>query len=209
MYDKWWKVASGATEPTTDHPLWAIQDTNTRSSSATWRCKECHGWDYKGKGGAYSSGSHYTGFPGVYDASQTKTKSQLLDIMKGGTDYRHDFSSALGEAALGDLVNFLKEGPINDVPYIDYATKKAIGANTAHGKELYDKTCAVCHGANGKQIDFHSGEGVKGVANDNPWETLHKIRFGQPGTGMPSAVVNGWSTQDAVDVLGYSQNLPE
>ncbi len=55
-------------------------------------------------------------------------------------------------------------------------------------------------------IDF-DGEGVGDPANGNPWETLHKIRFGHPGTAMPSSVKSGWSTQDAVDVLGYSQTL--
>ena len=209
MYDKWWKAAEGASEPTADQPLWALQTTNARSGSTSWRCKECHGWDYKGEGGAYSGGSHYTGFPGVYDAYLTKSKAQLLDVMTGGTDCRHDFSSVLSEAALENLVDFLSEGPINDVKYIDYATKKPIGANVANGEELYTSTCVACHGANGKQIDFHGGEGVRGVANDNPWETLHKIRFGQPATGMPAGVANGWSIQDAVDVLGYAQTLPE
>ena len=209
IYDKWWKAAEGATEPTTDHPLWALQSTNTRSGSTTWRCKECHGWDYQGKDGAYSKGSHFTGFPGVLKTISAKTKAQLLDIMVGGANPKHDFSSELSEAALGNLVDFLKEGTIDNTKYIDYNTKKTIGANVAHGKELYTSTCVACHGANGKQIDFHDGEGVKGVANDNPWETLHKIRFGHPGTGMPSGVVNGWSTEDVVDVLDYSQTLPE
>src|SRR3990172_11800171 len=57
LYDKWWKAA-GVAEPTGDHPLWATQTTNTRKGLDTWRCKECHGWDYKGKDGAYGSGSH-------------------------------------------------------------------------------------------------------------------------------------------------------
>ena len=209
MYDKWWMAVEDATEPTTDHPLWALQDTNTRSGSTTWRCKECHGWDYTGEDGAYSEGSHYTGFPGVYDAYLSKTKAQLMDAITGGTDSQHDFSSVLSEAALENLVNFLKEGIIDDTKYIDYDTKKTIGADVAYGEELYTSTCVACHGADGKQIDFHHGEGVKGVANDNPCETLNKIRYGHPGPSMPAGVTNGWSVQDALDVLGYTQALPE
>jgi len=64
LYDQWW-VVTGAEQPTEDHPLWASQSTNTRSGPDTWRCKECHGWDYQGADGAYGSGSHLTGFPGT------------------------------------------------------------------------------------------------------------------------------------------------
>lgn len=208
MYDKWWKAVEGTAEPTDDHPLWALQSTNERSGPDTWRCKECHGWDYQGKDGAYSTGSHFTGFPGIYNATMAKSKDQLLGALTGGVNSEHDFSSVLSEAALENLVNFLKEGPIDDTEYIDYGTKKAIGANIAHGEELYTSTCTACHGADGKTIDI-DGAGVGAIANGNPWETLHKIRFGQPSEPMPAGVKNGWSVQDAVDVLGYSQTLPE
>ena len=205
LYDKWWKAA-GVDEPTGDHALWALQDTNTRSGSTTYRCKECHGWDYKGIGGWYSSGSHKTGFPGVYQAGATLSKDELVGVLQGSTDYRHDFS-AMGADNLADLAVFLSEGLLNDTLYINYATRATIGADVANGQTLYDATCAMCHGADGKQIDFHDGEGVGGVARDNPWETLHKIRAGQPATSMPSSIINGWSLQDALDVMGYSATL--
>ncbi len=208
MYDKWWTAADGSVEPTEDNPLWSLQSTNTRSGSTSWRCKECHGWDYKGKGGAYSSGSHYTGFSGVYNAYLTKNKAQLLDSLTGGTDYRHDFSSVLSDAALENLVDFLSEGLTNDTKYIDYATKKVVGADLTNGKELFDETCATCHGTDGRMLLIEETEVVSSLANGNPWEILHKIRFGQPGTAMPSGVADGWSIQDAVDVLGYAQTLP-
>ena len=137
-----------------------------------------------------------------------KTKAELLDVLKGKTNASHDFASLLGETGLNDVVNFLKEGIVDETPYIDASTKKAIGANTTHGQELYASTCAACHGADGKLILFDGKNSVGFIANDNPWETLHKIRFGQPGAPMPSGAVNGWSTQDAVDVLGYAQSLP-
>jgi thiosulfate dehydrogenase len=63
----------------------------------------------------------------------------------------------------------------------------------------------------GQRLNFGSPdepEYVGTLANGNPWEVLHKIRFGNPGTPMPSAVANGWSIQDVVDVLGYAQTLP-
>ncbi|MHC5005427.1 MAG: hypothetical protein ACYTJ0_20185, partial [Planctomycetota bacterium] len=61
MYDKWWTVA-GVAEPVGTHPLYPVDGPQTGSS--TFRCKECHGWDYKGADGAYGKGSsHYTGIP--------------------------------------------------------------------------------------------------------------------------------------------------
>lgn len=211
LYDNWTKE-SGAAKPTDDHPLWALQTLNKRSGSDTWRCKECHGWDYKGRGGAYSSGSHATGFPGVYRASTTMSKAQLVEVLKGSTDYRHDFSRLLKEESLSALADFLREGLINDAKYIDYSTKEAIGANLDSGKQKYDSSCASCHGSDGTQLNFGSEqkpEYVGTIARDNPWEFIHKVRFGQPGSGMPFAAQFGWNIGDIVDVLGYSQTLPK
>jgi thiosulfate dehydrogenase len=206
LYDKWWSEA-GQDAPSGDNPLWARQTTNTRSGGDTWRCKECHGWDYKGIDGAYGSGSHKTGFPGLMQASD-KSQEDLTKQLKGEVDSQHDFS-ALADVHIGHLVDFLQWGMIDESKYIDYSTKKAIGADINSGKKLYDSTCTACHGSNGKMIDFGDGEGIGAIANSNPWETLHKIRFGHPGSSMPAAVNNGWSTEESVDVLGYSQMLPE
>ena len=63
IYDKWWlAVFGGVPAPTIDHPIWSQQMTNMRSGADTWRCKECHGWDYKGVDGIYgdTSDSHYS-----------------------------------------------------------------------------------------------------------------------------------------------------
>ena len=80
LHDKWWSE-TGAEQPIIDQALWAMQSSNTRSGSDTWRCKECHGWDYLGEDGAYASGSHFTGFPGVYDAAQTSTVEECATMI--------------------------------------------------------------------------------------------------------------------------------
>jgi thiosulfate dehydrogenase len=209
LYDKWWSEESGAAQPTGNQDLWALQTTNKRTGADTYRCKECHGWDYKGKGGAYGKGSHLTGFVGVQGAGMSK--AQLVEVLKGSTDYRHDFSKVLSDKSLSDLAAFLSEGLLNETLYIDYATKKPIGAVATRGKTRYDAACASCHGADGKRLNFASAtapEYVGTIASDNPWEFTHKVRLGQPGKTMPSSIVDGWTTQDVMDVLAYAQTLP-
>ena len=208
LYDKWWVVA-GADEPTEDNPLWGRQTTNERSGKDTWRCKECHGWDYKGVDGAYGSGSHMTGFPGVFGA-QSKPIADLIALISGEVDPDHDFS-AMGEQAVADLATFLTEGLEDYSPLID-GDKMAIGGDVANGEELY-ALCAACHGADGTTLNFGDDddpEYLGTIATGNPWEFFHKVRAGQPGSSppMPSSITGGWSLQDVLDVLAYSQTLP-
>lgn len=212
LYDNWpEKTAADALEA--DHSLWVMQTSNTRTGATTQRCKECHGWDYKGAGGAYGTGSHFTGFTGVLSASRTKTSDQLLEIMRGGVDFRHDFSDSFTDEQLTALVDFLTQGIINTSEYIDYETKTPrLAVDLDNGRVLYNRTCGACHGDDGKVINFGDAESpvfIGTVAKDNPWEYMHKTQFGQPNEPvMPPSVTRGWTIQDVLDVLGHSQSLP-
>ncbi len=214
LYDKFWGVNSPtATEPTTDHSLWATRpDTtsNTRTGSDTWRCKECHGWDYKGKDGAYADGSgHATGFDGI--AGTTMTEQEIFDELK--TD--HGFGDAgLTDEDIQDLAKFVLEGVIDTDEIID-ADKAFIGDADA-GQTLYDDglrgnlACAICHGADGLTINFKDPpdeEFLGDLARGNPWEFQHKVRFGHPGSEMPVGM-DVDVTNDEVGAVGaYSQTL--
>lgn len=213
LYDKFWKVAGvTAVEPTEDHPFWAMQDTNTRSGADTWRCKECHGWDYKGVDGAYGSGSHQTGIAGIFGT--TLSAQQAFDKIKTN----HGFGNAgLSDDDIWDLTKFVLEGQIDTDTIINAGGAFTGAVNT--GQTLYDSgigtnvACAVCHGADGltpppgAAADFEDFPGL--LANENPWEFQHKVRFGQPGTGMPSSVTGGGTTQNVADLGAYAQTLPE
>lgn len=207
LYDKWWTEA-GVDEPGSDQPLWATQTTNTRSGADTWRCKECHGWDYRGAEGAYGSGSHFTGFPGVFD-TQSESYETLVAILDGSANPEHDFS-AMGTEAINNLVGFLISGLVDYSPLIDAETKAAAGGDLANGETLY-AGCSACHGEDGRSLNFgdeDEPEYVGTIALDNPWEFLHKVRAGQPGTGMPSALDAGWSMDELLDLLAFAQTLP-
>ena len=103
-------------------------------------------------------------------------------------------------------------GMIDVALYVDYDAKQPFTFDLEHGESYFSTICALCHGADGTEINFGSEvepEYVGTVASHNPWEAIHKIRFGQPATIMPSAIVSGWSIQIVLDVLAYAQTLPE
>ncbi|MBI4825790.1 MAG: cytochrome c [Nitrospirae bacterium] len=227
LYDQWWVVVKGAEEPKLNHPLWSLQSMNKRSGSDTWRCKECHGWDYLGNEGAYSSGSHKTGFAGVLQISKMSVKD-IEAILLGSNNPFHNFSYVMDYDAINNLALFLKEGLIDDRVYIDSKTKAPFNADPKNGKVLYEKMCLKCHGSDGTELNFgtdQSPEYVGTIAVSNPWELVHKIRFGQPGSimpalrlrlklsekenKMPSGIETGYTMQDVMDIVRYSQTLPK
>ncbi len=211
MYDKWWNVTGvDAAEPTEDHPLWATRpdmDSNSRTGADTWRCKECHGWDYKGVDGAYSSGSHRTGFSGLLGTSLSA--QEAFDQIKDN----HGFGAAgLSDDGIWNLARFVLTGLIDTDTIIDADGLFTGDVNT--GQMLYDNgiggdlACAVCHGGDGLTIDFGGGEFLGTLAEDNPWEFQHKVRFGNPGTQMPATVDVDATNDDVANVGVYSQTLP-
>ncbi|MBI4730680.1 MAG: c-type cytochrome [Chloroflexi bacterium] len=210
LYDNWF-AALGLDAPTGEMPIWARQSTNTRSGPETWRCVECHGWDYRGALGAYGSGSHYTGFPDVMSLAAEMSEADILAHLNGENDPAHDFSPYLDETSMRQLAAFLKYGVIDDSLYIDVVSLKVIGGDVDHGQSLYENVCAECHGTDGMQIVFRT-EGVDEylgtVAFRDPWRFLHRTRFGTAGTEMPVGAALGWSPADGRDVLAYAQTFP-
>jgi mono/diheme cytochrome c family protein len=209
LYDKWWKPL-GLDAPEVDQSLWATQTDNTRSGEDTWRCKECHGWDYKGVDGAYGSGSHFTGFAGVIQMSGTDP-GEVLAALQGATNPDHDFSAVMDEQALTDLALFISQELVDYSQMVD-DDKVALSTDIAAGDDLYRTTCAWCHGPEGLAVNFGKlvtdVDYVAGIANGNPWEFLHKSRFGQPGTEMPSVIDSGWTLEEQASLLAYTQGMP-
>ena len=210
IYDKWY-AALNEEPPSGNMPIWSRQSTNSRSGEDTWRCSECHGWDYLGVEGAYGSGSHLTGFPNVLALSSMLSLDEIVGHLKGSKDPAHDFSKYMDNASLLKVADFLKFGTINDHDYIDPISLKVKNGNIDQGKSLFESTCIACHGEDGKQIIFHT-EGIDeylgSVANRDPWRFLHRTRFGVAGTEMPIGYDLGWSPEDGRDILAYVQTLP-
>lgn len=210
LYDKWYAVL-GVDLPAGNMPIWSRQTSNTRSGADTWRCNECHGWDYRGAQGEYSAGSHYTGFPDLWTLVQGLTVEDIVSHLKGNLDPAHNFSTYLDDTALTQLADFLKFGILDDSAYIDPISLRVVDPDFLHGQQLYQSTCLTCHGEDGKTIVFRI-EGIDeylgSIANRDPWRFLHRTRFGVAGTDMPVGLSLGWTAENGRDVLAYTQTLP-
>ena len=183
----------------------AYPASGKKKGATTWRCKECHGWDYKGAAGAYRSGSHFTGIKGVRGVAGMAPEKIHAIIM----DKSHGFTAeTMPHSAMEKIALFLSRGQIDVDRFIDRDSKIARG-NPRRGARFFQTICAVCHGFDGKDINFKdekSPEYVGTLASANPWEALHKIRFGQPGVGMVALTV--LDIEDLVDILACTQSLP-
>jgi thiosulfate dehydrogenase len=203
LYDNWAKVL-GKELPSETHP--AYPATGKQKGAATWRCKECHGWDYKGADGAYAKGSHHTGIKGLRAMVGADTKA----IVKVLTDTTHRYSQEMiGRGEMEKLAAFVSLGQIDMDLHIDRSTRKSRG-EAGRGAPYFQTICAVCHGFEGKTLNFgtpETPEYVGTVASENPWEFMHKARFGQPGVPMISLITLPDST--IADLLALAQTLPE
>lgn len=221
-YDKFW-IEYDVDSPDTRHASYPVE--GNAKPSDTWRCKECHGWDYLGKQGAYGTGSHSTGIGGILN-SQDQSVTAILDVLSSDT---HGYDAVLPVEALQQIALFVSEGQIDMRPIINYENKSVSG-NTMQGKTTFSNICADCHGNDGKEFNFsHDAdepEFVGTVASDNPWETLHKIRNGHPGAfvnhmtgrhterrGMGTTFMPPMRTELTIaeqsNLLTYLQTLPE
>jgi cytochrome c553 len=203
LYDQW-AVAQGKTLPETTHPSYPA--VGKAKGWATWRCKECHGWDYKGAAGAYASGSSFTGIKGIR-AYAGASPQKIAEIIRNPT---HRYTpEMIPDAALKHLALFVSKGQIDTDRILDGKTKKILKGNAQRGRDVFQNLCAICHGFDGKAQNLAASPPayVGTIANQKPAELLHKVRNGFPGMPMPSN--SWWDEQTLADVAAYAQTLPE
>ncbi len=201
LYDNWY-THLGAPGPSITHPGYTGIG---EQGAASWRCPACHGWDYKGDWGGDAVNRQSQGITGIRNMTYASLPS-IVAVLKNST---HRLGGRIPEQAMTDLAHFVASGQIDMDQYIDRKTRRASG-DRLKGARIYQTICARCHGVDGKFLNFSTTEDpvyVGSVANRNPWRTLHKIRMGQPEVDMISMLA--FTTQDHVDVLAYTQTLPE
>lgn len=207
LYDNWWEVI-GATVPTGDHPLYPA--IGAQAGSVTFRCKECHGWDYKGAAGRYGSGAHFTGIRGVFGT--TKSPREIFELLKADPavtpNGHHMDAYGMTDRDLWDVVRMTVESTVDTN---DHIAAGAFLGDDINGSSLFFTSCLNCHGEDGTNLNFgteQSPEYVGTIAASNPWEFLHKVRFGHPGASMPAFDLLRRPIQDADDVGAFSATLP-
>lgn len=201
LYDKWFKEAKDIQTPETAHPNYPEAGKYKGNKAADWRCKECHGWDYLGNEGAYASGKHFTGIKGI-QGMVAADPAKIVAVLK---DETHAMAqSGLTDKDYQDLAIFVSKGQARSDSFID-SKSKAVTGDTGAGQGYYETVCANCHGLDGKLDDQMPPLGK--LSNDNPWEVLHKIRYGQPDEEMPALIA--FDSQIAADLLAYLQTLPK
>ncbi|MDH5355758.1 MAG: c-type cytochrome [Gammaproteobacteria bacterium] len=204
LYDHWQKE-TGAQPPTSRHPAYPRQAPGATKPLTNWRCKECHGWDYKGLDGAYGRGSHRTDIKGIRALAGSEPQEVMALLMDRNHRYHGSrwFQAPLDLQDLIDLANFVSYGQIDMDEYIVPISGIAKG-NPEQGKDDFNALCATCHGKNGK--DLATGRDIGDVARKNPWEALHKIRNGHPDEAMPA--LHALDMTFLVDILAHAQTLP-
>lgn len=204
LYDNWMN-ALDKDEMEVNHPSWPASNTKKQGAN-TWRCKACHGWDYKGVNGKYAGGSWFTGVKGVMHM-QGSTADSMVKILRNDT---HSYTpEMLSDDNVKRIGMFISRGLHDADAYIDRDSGKTHGV-ASRGARIFQNICASCHGFQGTKLDWGSNDDPKFVgteANANPWEVLHKIRNGHPGHEMVS--MRPFPIETAVDILTYIRTLPE
>ena len=198
LYDKWYKVID-VEAPSESHSLYPSDKAYAEKPGSNWRCKECHGWDYLGRDGAYASGKHSSGIVGIQGASGASA-DKIVSTLKAK---EHGFGDLLSDQDFNDLANFISKGQVDMDAYIDRAAKAPKG-DAAKGEAYYNTICANCHGKDGKMPDDMKPFGAQ---MGNPWEVMHKILNGQPGEDMPA--LRALDHQIIADIMSHMATLPK
>jgi len=202
LYDSWWgALLTEAPEKT--HPAYPVG--GRYQGARSWRCVECHGWDYRGVDGAYRDGPHATGIRGI-DGMKNADPASIVAIIRDET-HRYDETMIPDDAAFM-LALFISRGQ-DDATAAVAPGSGTVRGDSLRGRRIFQNVCAICHDYDGR-AEITGEEAwlrtIGAVARGNPWQALHKIRNGQPSADMPA--MRAFDLQVALDVLAYAQTLP-
>jgi thiosulfate dehydrogenase len=205
IYDNWWD-ALDRDEPEGINPAYPVTVNTDQTGAGTWRCKECHGWDYLGKDGIYSKGSHFTGIKGINGAIGKPVEEIAITLR----DANHPYTTTMiSDEEMLRVAAFVSRGQVDMRSFLDMETRTVNKGNVERGREIFQTTCAACHGFDGRLIDWGEDGGHNYVgteAREVPDEVMHKIQNAHTGVQMIN--LRAFPLSDAIDVLSYAATLP-
>ncbi len=194
-----WQLQSGGQRQALPHPSYPAKGYFANAPAETWRCKECHGWDYKGNQGRNATGIHATGIRGIR-AMAGADPEKIVGILRSSV---HIFGAVMKYRDLQDLANFVSYGQVDMDALIDPRTGVARG-DAVKGAAHYRTMCASCHGLEGRYVGKRF---VGRLTREDPWHALHTILNGHPDDNMPA--LREIDRKAIGDILAHMQTLKE
>ncbi|MFN6951304.1 MAG: c-type cytochrome [Albidovulum sp.] len=207
IYDNWWE-ALDRPSPEGTNPAYPVSVNTEQTGPGTWRCKECHGWDYQGASGIYSKGSHFTGIKGVLGVRGWAPET-ILPILR---DANHPYTTEMiTDDEMMRVAVFLSKGLVDMRGFIDYETRKMIPGvgDLERGRAIFQTICAACHGFDGRALDWGEGDQHNFIgteASQLPDEVWNKINNAHPGAAMIN--LRAFPVDDRISVMAYIAGLP-
>jgi mono/diheme cytochrome c family protein len=225
-YSKWWVTQAGG--PGT------LAGAGVTVGGEWARCKTCHAWDGRGNTASYADRTgQSTGTATRPDVStvdlwgtiRAASPTQLFELIKGAGgralntqgNGHPDYSAALSDAQIWNLVKFMREGwifpdklyylAVDGPPvYKDGVgtiiaptlTFYGVGADgdATNGDAVYASNCSGCHGGDGSAINL-GGLSVGEFVRTRPHEAWHKAKFGNISDSSVATMVPGILTDTA------------
>ena len=209
LYTSWDNLVSGDL-PTETHPLWPTNSAGDFPARYTWRCVNCHGWDYLGSNSrSFLNATRAMGYPDLFSVVNLP-EEEILPLLNGEVYVNHNFSAYLDEQDLKDLSAFLSGGLTLPILIADRDTFQVQGTLDV-GRVNFQEFCSSCHGVEGEKLNLNTAQNpifLGDMAWTNPWRIAHIIRFGHPHTRIPPAKLLGLSFSQQIDILAYTQTMP-
>ncbi|MDU8912921.1 c-type cytochrome [Aestuariicoccus sp. MJ-SS9] len=204
IYDNWMD-ALDRDAPEGTHP--AYPATAKQAGESTWRCKECHGWDYLGASGIYRKGSHHTGIKGI-DGAIGDDPAEIAALLRAAP---HGYTAdMITDDELTRIAAFVSRGQIDMTKYVDTETRAVIPGDIDKGRAVFQTICSACHGFDGRKLDWGGADGPAYVGTEAvaaPDEVMNKILNAHTGVEMIN--LRAFGDEAAGDVLTYISTLPQ
>lgn len=161
-------------------------------------CWDCHRKDASGRANGV--------FPRLAGQHATVLIKQIIDIRgeRRNNPSMQPIAAGLSRGDIADVAAYLQSLPINP------ANGKGPGGGVARGKQLYDRDCVSCHGANGEGDAAKFYPMVAAQHYQYLLREVVSIREGDRRNSDPAMVkvVKGYSQSDIEAVADYMAQLP-